>query len=188
MRVRTPIDGIVSRLAAVLSRRLAGSIFLEGSREDIFGLPGTMEDLLRGLVGDMEETYLPAKMQKAKGYGTGDQPVVDLLIIVESVVQDFSRFFPALSAFLVSVHHDEILSRIKREGSPEKLWTPKMTMLAERLNSVSKQWSAIANRKVRGKTAETKWLLEISRVLADVNCVCVEILTAIIEAEIEGER
>jgi hypothetical protein len=61
-----------------------------------------------------------------------------------------------------------------------------MEQLAAQLASVSARWLEIANRKVRGKTAQTKWLLEISRVLSEANAICVEILTAIVEAGIEG--
>src|SRR5260370_32529839 len=124
-------------------------------------------------------------MEQAKWHSTEDQTVIDLRISAESFVQDFSCLFPALSAFLLSVHADE-LWRLKREGGPEVLWTPRMEQLAAQLASVSTRWLEIANRKVRGKTAQTKWLLEVSRVLAEANALCTAILTAIIEAGIAG--
>jgi hypothetical protein len=184
---KTTLKSIVTRLARVTSRRVTGSIFLKDSSELIAGLPGTAAELLHGLVGDMTQDCLPGEMVKAKGHSTEHDAVINLRISAESFAQDFSRFYPALSTFLVSVHSDEILWRIKREGRPETLWTPKMDALAERLGSVSDRWLETASRKVRGKTAQTLWLLEVSRVLAEANWICVEILTAIIEAGVEGE-
>lgn len=177
----------VARLTRVLRRRLTGSIFLQSNIEGIAALPVSIEDTLRGLVGDMEETDLPAQMRKAQGQGTDDQPVIDLLILLESFMHDFSLLSPALSAFLVSVHSDEIIWRIKKKARPENLWTSRMDDLAVRLDSVSERWLAIASRKVRGKTAETKWLLEVSKVLAEANWICTEIFTVIIETAIEGD-
>jgi hypothetical protein len=182
MITRTQFDSIVARLAKVLGRRLEDSIILKGNREEVDGLPGTIENLLRGQVMDMLQESLPGQMEKAKGHSTEDDTVIDLRISAESFVQDFSCLFPALSAFLVSVHWG-----IKREGGPEVLWTPRMEQLTEQLASVSSRWLEIANRKVRGKTAQTKWLLEVSRVLAEANAICVDILTAIVEAGIDGE-
>jgi hypothetical protein len=186
MSDRTQLSAMVARLAKVLGQRLEGSIFLRGYREEIVGLPGTLDDLLRGQIIDMLQESLPTQMEKAKGHSTEDETVIDLRISAEMFVRNFSCLFPALSAFLVSVHTDEILWRIKREGGPEVLWTPRMEQLAAQLASVSARWLEIANRKVRGKTAQTKWLLEVSRVLAEANAICVEILTAIIEAGIDG--
>jgi hypothetical protein len=186
-RVRTPVDDIVARLGKVLSRRVGDSPFLEDSRQEVGGLPETMEDLVRGLAIDIEESYLPAQMEKAKGHGTGDQSVVDLIIVLESFVQGFGRFYPALSAFMVSAHFEEIALRLKRDGKPQELWTAKMNTLASQLKSVSKRWLEISNqRNVRGKTAETRWLFEVSKVLAEANWVCVEVLAAIIEAAVKG--
>lgn len=186
MSGRKQFDSTVARLAKVLNRRLEGSVFLKGNREEVVGLPGTIEDLLRGQIMDMLPESLPTQMERAKAHSTEDETVIDLRISAESFVQDFSCLFPALSAFLVSVHTDEVLWRIKREGGPDVLWTPRMAGLAAQLASVSGRWLEIANLKVRGKTAQTKWLLEVSRVLAEANAICVEILTAIIEAGIEG--
>lgn len=186
MNDRAQFNSMVARLAKVLGRRLEDSIFLRGNREEVAGLPGTIEDLLRGQIGDMWQERLPTQMENAKGHSTEDQTVIDLRISAESFVQDFSCLVPALSAFLISVHTDEILWRIKREGGAEVLWTPRMEQLAAQLASVSARWLEIANRKVRGKTAQTKWLLEVSRVLAEANAICVAILTAIIEAGIDG--
>src|ERR1700740_1243329 len=100
----------VARLTKMLSRRTTGSTFLETSPCEI--TPGTIDDALRGLIGDLEEDYLPAKVQNAKGHGTEDQPVINVIVILETLMSDFSHFFPALSAFLFYVHHDESLSRI----------------------------------------------------------------------------
>jgi hypothetical protein len=185
MNDRAQFNRTVARLAKVLGRRLEDSIFLRGNREEVAGLPGTIEDLLRSQIGDMWQERLPTQIEKARGHSTEDETVIDLRISAESFVQDFSCLAPALSAFLVSVHADE-LWRLKREGGPEVLWTPRMEQLAAQLASVSARWLEIANRNVRGKTAQTKWLLEVSRVLAEANAVCVEILTAIIEAGIDG--
>ena len=186
MITRTQFDSIVERLAKVLGRRLEDSIFLKGNREEVDGLPRTIENLLRGQVMDMLQEGLPGQMANAKGHSTEDQTVIDLRISAESFVQDFSCLFPALSAFLVSVYAEEIW-RLKREGGPEVLWTPRMKQLAAQLASVSARWLKVADRReVRGKTAQTKWLLEVSRVLAEANAICVEILTAIVEAGIDG--
>jgi hypothetical protein len=87
---RRQFDSMVVRLAKVLGRRLEDSIFLRGNREEVAGLPETIEDLLRGQIMDMLPEALPTQMEEAKGHSTGDQTVIDLRISAESFVQDFS--------------------------------------------------------------------------------------------------
>ena len=115
MNNRAQFNSMVARLAKVLGSRLEDSIFLRGNREEVAGLPGTIEDLFRGQIGDMSQDSLPTQMENAQGHGTDDETVIDLRISAESFVQDFSCLAPALSAFLVSVYADE-LWRLKRVG------------------------------------------------------------------------